>query len=62
MTKDYQPPKNRQEAEERLEKYRRLIQERAEEVGADVARFETICLTDLWDVLESHDVLNQSRA
>lgn len=59
MTNGYRPPRNREEAKERLEKYRCLIEERVDEVGADVARFETVTLSALWDVMKSHEILNK---
>ena len=58
----YRPPKNAQEAKERLASIRRMIVERAKEVGPEVACQDKLAMPIVWDIMKSYDVLIEDMA
>ena len=59
MTKKYKPPKSQAEARERIDRVRRMIDEKTKESGAEIVSRGMVSMPILHDVLECHKFLTE---
>ena len=62
MPKEYRPPQTREEALERVEQVRRLLDERTKTVGESGTSQDMVSLQVLRDVMTSYDYLINNAA